>query len=281
MKPLVSIGMPVKNGFINKTKNEINLFKSLNSVLNQSYDNLEIIISNSHSTDETKDFIEKASRLDKRIKIFDQTNNISAAQNFEFVFKKANGKYFKWQAQDDIISLNFIEKNLIFLEKNQDYICSSSKFYWEDNEREIYSADLDENLYKRLKKFFNIRFCSHNVFYGLIKKEYVSKTRYLSRDYLAWDWMFDLELLLHGKFKTISEGYMILGAKGISKLPNFLKEERFNNKIIYRYLPFYEFTKDLIMKTIFLDNLSIYQKISIYYSCLKTNLSFLIKHRMN
>ena len=266
--------MPVKNGFVNKTEKNINLSKSLNSILNQSYNNLEVIISNSHSTDETQTFIEKAAKSDKRIKIFNHSDQISGAQNFEFVLKSATGKYFKWQAQDDEISLDFIDKNFIFLENNQDYICSSSKFYWEDNIEQVYSVDLNEDLYTRVKKFFNIRFCSHNIYYGLMRREPIAKTKYLSRDYLAFDWMFDFELLMRGKFKTIDDGHMILGSKGVSKLPNFLKEKRFNEKKIYRFLPFYEMTKDLINETIFSNKLSNFQKISIYFSCLKANLSF-------
>ena len=39
MEPLISIGIPVKNGFQNKTKNDIDLEIALNSVLKQSYKN--------------------------------------------------------------------------------------------------------------------------------------------------------------------------------------------------------------------------------------------------
>ena len=45
MKPLISIGLPVKNGFLNSSENKIDLSKSLNAILKQSYTNLEIIIS--------------------------------------------------------------------------------------------------------------------------------------------------------------------------------------------------------------------------------------------
>ena len=45
MEPLVSIGIPVKNGFTNKTEKDIDLEKTLNSILKQSYNNIEIIIS--------------------------------------------------------------------------------------------------------------------------------------------------------------------------------------------------------------------------------------------
>ena len=73
MKPLISIGIPVKNGFKNKTEKDINLEKALYSILNQSYNNMEIIISNNCSTDKTKAFLEDISKTDKRIKVFDQT----------------------------------------------------------------------------------------------------------------------------------------------------------------------------------------------------------------
>ena len=108
MKPLVSIGMPVKNGFLNKTEKDINLEKALNSVLNQSYTNLEIIISNNVSTDETNLFLEKISKIDKRIKIYNQISQIPGSGNFLFVLSKATGKYFKWNCADDIISPDFI-----------------------------------------------------------------------------------------------------------------------------------------------------------------------------
>ena len=111
MKPLVSIGIPVKNGFVNASEKDIDLAKALNSILNQSYTNLEIIISNNCSTDETNSFLEKISKTDKRIKIFNQDKQILAGENFQFVLSKSTGKYFRWNAADDLISQNYIEQN--------------------------------------------------------------------------------------------------------------------------------------------------------------------------
>ena len=99
----------------------------------------------------------------------------------------------------------------------------------------------------------------------------------MSEDYLAIDWMIDLDLLLNGKFKTLDKGYIIFGTKGFSKSENFLKKESYNKKFIYKFLPCYELTIELFKKTIFLKELSIIQKISIYISCIKMNLSFLKK----
>ena len=68
--PLVSIGIPVKDGFKNKSEDDINLSKVLDSILNQSYNNLEILISDNCSSDETSSYLEKLSNTDKRIKIY-------------------------------------------------------------------------------------------------------------------------------------------------------------------------------------------------------------------
>ena len=168
MKPLVSIGIPVKNGFANRypgngfvySEKDIDLAKALNSILNQTYTNLEIIISNNGSTDETNAFLEKISKTDKRIKIFNQHKQILLGENFQFVLNKSTGKYFRWNAADDLISQDYIEQNVEFLENNLDYVCSSSKFCFENEQEKSYSHDLDKNLYNRIKSFFNINLSS-------------------------------------------------------------------------------------------------------------------------
>ena len=291
MKPLVSIGIPVKNGFEKASWDEvddfvysekdIDLAKVLNSILNQTYTNLEIIISNNGSTDKTFSYLEKISQTDKRIKIINQQKEIGPLDNFQFVLNKATGKYFRWNAADDIISKDYVEQNVEFLENNLDYVCSSSKFWFEDDPSKSYSHDLDKNLYNRIKSFFNISFVSHNIFFSLTRREILLKTVDRSKDYLAIDCMTDLDLLLKGKFKTIDKGYIVLGVKGFSKSKNHLKRKKYNKKIIYKILPFYEMTKELFKKTIFLKELSFLEKISIYFSCLKVNLSFIKKHKMN
>ena len=115
----------------------------------------------------------------------------------------------------------------------------------------------------------------------MTRREILLNTIDRSKDYLAIDWMTDLDLLLNGKFKTVETGYIIIGDKGFSKSDNYLKRKRFNKKLIYKFLPFYELTKDFFIKTIFLKNLSIFQKISLYFHCIKMNISFIKKHRMN
>lgn len=277
IEPLISIGIPVQNGFHNKTRDNIDLEKALDSVLKQSYKNIEIIISNNCSIDKTKMFLDKISKTDKRIKLFNQKKEISGGENFQFVLDQSKGKYFRWNAADDFMSIDYIKDNFNFLENNQDYVASSSKFFFENDKNNYYSHSLNENLYGRLKHFFNIRYSSHNVFFSLIRNDTLKKTSKMSNDYLANDWMINLDLLLNGKFKTIKDSYIVLGVKGVSKSKTFLKTEKYYNKKIYYLLPLFELTKEFFLKTIYAKQLKISEKIYLYFLCLKANLSFLKK----
>jgi glycosyltransferase involved in cell wall biosynthesis len=275
IEPLVSIGMPVKNGFINKHNNNINLTKALNSVLSQSYKNIEIIISNNCSTDETKYYLEKISKTDKRIKLHNQKIEISPGENFKYVLDQANGKYFKWNAADDLISENYIEKNVEFLEINSDYLFSSSRFYYEDRPKILHSFNLDLDLYSRIKGFFDIRHVSHNIFYSLIRREIMSKVTNVGMDYWAIDWIINLELLLNGKFKTINNGYVGFGINGVSRQTSFFDSKAVHiKKKIYRIIPFYELIKIIIKKITFSKKLSLIEKFYIYFLLIKINLTF-------
>ncbi len=280
MKPLVSVGLPVKNGFGNNSENKINISKSLQALQRQTYNNIEIIISNNCSTDSTKSFLEEKSKTDSRIKIFHQTKEISWAENFRFVLNHSNGKYFRWNAADDMISEDYIENNVNFLESNSDYISSSCKFFYENAPNMVNSFDLDKDLYNRLKGFFKYRHISHNILYSLVRRENMYKTIDIAKDYWAVDWIFDLDLLLIGKFKTLNKGYVVYGTGGMSRQKNFIRRDIYIKNKIYKILPFYELMKNLFLKTFFLKDLTFFEKVSIYFTSLKINFYFFKKHKI-
>lgn len=102
MTDLVSIGIPVRNG-------AATLGLALESVLNQSYTNIEIIISNNNSDDETEAICQRYLDMDHRIKYFKHNKTKTAIDNFRFVLDKSRGKYFMWAADDDSRSEDYIE----------------------------------------------------------------------------------------------------------------------------------------------------------------------------
>jgi glycosyltransferase involved in cell wall biosynthesis len=100
--PKVSIGLPVFNG-------ESFLQESLESLLGQTYEDFELIISDNASTDSTPDIVAKYKALDPRIRYFRQPRNIGASENFLFVLSQARAELFMWASHDDIWEENWLE----------------------------------------------------------------------------------------------------------------------------------------------------------------------------
>jgi glycosyltransferase involved in cell wall biosynthesis len=96
IEELVSIGLPAYN-------RPEQLKKALESLIKQTYENIEIILSDDCSTDEkVKEICLYYSQIDKRIRYFRQKRNLGPEYNFKFVLDKAEGKYFMWAADDDM-----------------------------------------------------------------------------------------------------------------------------------------------------------------------------------
>lgn len=103
--PTVSIGVPVFNG-------ELFIAHALDSLLQQTYTDFELIISDNCSSDLTEKICRSYATRDKRIKYIRQQSNIGATQNFRFLLDQAAGKYFMWAAADDLWAKNFLEETL-------------------------------------------------------------------------------------------------------------------------------------------------------------------------
>lgn len=114
--PRVSIGMPVFNG-------EKYIRDALDSLLNQTFSDFELIISDNASTDRTEEICCEYASRDSRISYFRQTENNGAITNFQFVLDQASGEFFMWAAYDDLWSQNYlIEAVNIFAEQSIDFV---------------------------------------------------------------------------------------------------------------------------------------------------------------
>jgi glycosyltransferase involved in cell wall biosynthesis len=99
--PLVSIGIPTynrANGYLKQT---------IQSSLKQTYPNIEIIVSDNHSTDNTEEVVKGFN--DNRIKYFRQSENIGMNNNFNFCVHKAKGEYFTLLPDDDLMDMDFVD----------------------------------------------------------------------------------------------------------------------------------------------------------------------------
>lgn len=109
-QPLVSICVPAYNSaeFVLKT---------IQSILNQTYRNLEVVITDDCSKDSTSQII--SSFEDDRIKYFQNTENLGVEKNWNKTLHLSKGKYCKVMGADDIIYPTFIEEQVKILEDAQ------------------------------------------------------------------------------------------------------------------------------------------------------------------
>jgi len=119
-KPKISIGMPVYNG-------EKFIRQSLDSLLNQTLTDLELIISDNASNDSTPSICEEYLKKDKRIRYFRQEKNMGPLWNYNFVLEQAKCDFFMWAAVDDLWESEFVEKNVSILLSNKNVVGCVSK----------------------------------------------------------------------------------------------------------------------------------------------------------
>jgi glycosyltransferase involved in cell wall biosynthesis len=97
----VSIGVPVYNG-------ERFLAETLESLLSQTFQDLEIVISDNASTDSTEQICRAYAVRDSRIRYYRNEINRGAAWNHNRVFGLSRGEFFKWNSADDLCAPDFV-----------------------------------------------------------------------------------------------------------------------------------------------------------------------------
>jgi len=219
LSPLVSIGIPVYNG--EKTINSC-----ITSVLNQTYGNIEIIISDNCSSDSTAAICRDFANLDSRITFVVQDENIGPVANFDFVLSRSTGTYFMWLAADDFKSQDFIEVNLKFLQKNLEYVASTCPNRFEapavgNQDWEMLSLEDDQKF--RIINFLRNANRSHGLFYSLFRADLLKKYPWFGVNFLAWDWLLLFHFALNWKFHRTSIGSLVLGTEGQSTKANALE----------------------------------------------------------
>ncbi len=108
--PLVSVVMPVYNA-------EKYLKESIDSILNQSYRNIELVIVNDGSTDSSKDII--LGITDSRIRLIENERNSGIVFTRNAGLESASGEYIATLDSDDIALPDRLEKQVKFLEENR------------------------------------------------------------------------------------------------------------------------------------------------------------------
>ncbi|MAR14789.1 MAG: glycosyl transferase [Chloroflexi bacterium] len=257
--------MPVYNG-------ELFIKKAIESILDQTFTDFELIISNNSSTDSTEkicqDFIDK----DNRIQIHTQKKNIGIHRNFNFLLSKAKGEYFAWAAVDDYLDNDFMEKNLKILEDNKSVVSSVGKIipYGVDSlgidsklietsifpkflknfiksgrrKKMIDAGPVSGNMNYKIRTFFKIT-KSLGRWYGVHRTEQLKKC-IIEKPFINVEVSVFLNLLRLGDFHEESSTILHEFDEGISSR-GIINMAKYSGHNLFEILfPFYPFTKWVI-----------------------------------
>lgn len=119
--PAISLIMSVYNG-------EDYLEEAIDSVLNQSFADFELIVINDCSTDGTADILSKYEAQDARVKVHPNEVNLRLPSSLNKALSFARGKYVARMDADDICLPDRLQKQFDFMEKNPDVALSSCRF---------------------------------------------------------------------------------------------------------------------------------------------------------
>ena len=100
-KTLVSVGLPVRNG-------AERIEHVVRSVLDQDHENLELVICDNASTDDTEELCRELANQDSRIVYHRNPVNIGLLNNFIRVMQLSSGTFFRWVGDDDWLAPNCV-----------------------------------------------------------------------------------------------------------------------------------------------------------------------------
>ncbi len=128
--PRVTVGLPVYNG-------EKFLGEAIESVLDQTFEDFELVISDNASTDATEEICRDYAARDRRVRYARAPQNRGAAWNFNRAFELAGGEYFKWLAHDDVIGPRYLARTVEALDHDASLVLCHSQTGIIDGEGEL------------------------------------------------------------------------------------------------------------------------------------------------
>ena len=199
---LVSIGLPVYNG-------ERFLAAAIESLLGQTYRNIELIISDNASTDSTSEICRSYASADPRVRYSRLAQNIGGVPNHNCVFASASGPYFMWSSHDDLWAPTYIEKCVALLERDASAVLAYSKAQVVDEHGATkrllelaHTADRPRPA-DRFREFTPL-YSMLEAFYGVMRLEVARRTPGLL-PHPGNDRLFLAELALYGRFVQVPE----------------------------------------------------------------------------
>ena len=192
------------------------LKEQINSILNQTYKNIRLIISDDCSKDKTREILKEYEK-DERVEVHLQEKNLGYIQNFEYLLKQVKNNLYMLSDQDDVWLPEKVEKSIQTLKENKADMVFGDLEVVDKNLKTIYPSFGDFMLLNRkIKKEINSY--KLNYLYNCVtgctiisKKKFIKdilpvphKSKYVAHDH----WMALIVSLNKGKMVYMPEKYI-------------------------------------------------------------------------
>jgi glycosyltransferase involved in cell wall biosynthesis len=204
--PLVSIGLPLRN-------EEKVIEQALDSLLRQTYENIEVVVSDNASDDATEEIARAYARRDPRVRYHRQSVNIGLQANFAFVIRAATGPYFRWVGGDDRLEQSYVTRCLpVLLDDPRLLMVTSQQLFTERDgitrtEPYFGSALRSNSAIERFDELLRLLNASHllmDPMHGLMRRERVVALK-PTESKLRGDQVFAARLALAGPWAHVNE----------------------------------------------------------------------------
>ena len=214
--------------------------EQIESILNQTYKNIRLIISDDSSKDNTVSILKEYEKKDSRVKLYLQPENLGVVKNIEFLLNKAESTLFMLSDQDDVWLPEKIEKSVQILKEEKADLVFGDLEVVDEKLNTIHSSFGDYMLLStKIDKYIKTKKLNYlyNCVTGctlLCKTKFIKEILPLPSDskYLLHDHWIALVVSLNGKLAYMHEKYIKyrqhgnneIGANKVShKMKNFLE----------------------------------------------------------
>lgn len=205
-RPRVSFAIPVYNA-------ERHLATALDSILVQTMDDLEVVVSDNASTDGTPDLVRDYARDDARVRYLPLEHNAGQIANFNRVLERSRGTYVRWMGADDWVEADYAQRAAAALDGEPDAVLVTTGQGFVDEAGHEISADEPArgphgpDPVNRLAEMLRLLNTSHldiDPIYSMMRRSAVDRTGLLRRE-LYTDQVLAIELAVLGPFAHVPD----------------------------------------------------------------------------
>ncbi|MBR6132867.1 MAG: glycosyltransferase [Bacteroidales bacterium] len=170
------------------------VLQTLESIKRQTYKNIELIVSDDRSSDNTisicKDWVIENKHIFRNVKVLQTPSNGGICHNYNYALQQANGEWIKYIAGDDILEDNCIERFVANIKPNIFlYTCITKHLQNETGEIALYSTRIpDESAWKQARSMLKYLYCINGPTIFIERKHLIETGGFEEKYPMIEDW---------------------------------------------------------------------------------------------